>query len=335
MTKQTTDEDHLVVFFLMPEFTMLAFTSAIETLRLANRALGGSGYRWRVASTGGEGVTASCGLSIAAQSSIAEERLALGHPDRADLVIVCSGQNVSRYYDRSAGAWLRECRQRGVVVGGVCTGSYTLAKAGLLDHKRCTIHWENYPQFSEVFPQALANTSVYEIDGGIYTCAGGTATFDMMLDVVRKDYGDDTASAVCAQALIDRVRLPSEPQRAPLSVRLKQCTTSLLRAVSRMEKALDQPVAITAIARDLKMSRRQLERLFRTELGSSPAQYYTKMRIERARLLLKQSPMPIVEVAIASGFTSASHFSKVYKRAFGCSPLRTREQNSDALVAAA
>ena len=163
------------VFYLVPEFSMIAFSMAIEPLRLANRMLGMEYYSWRLASADGGPVSASNGVRISADCSLSEERTKLSGRDRPDMVIVCSGVNVEKFENKTVLAWLREEHNRGVAIGGLCTGAHILALAGLLSGRRCAIHWENIPGFAERFPKAEAFADLFEIDGNIHTCAGGTA----------------------------------------------------------------------------------------------------------------------------------------------------------------
>ena len=318
------------VFYLVPEFTMLAFTSAIEALRLANGILGYEAYRWRVISAGGENVRASCGLLVATEGSVAQERLLLAHADRPSMAIVCTGKNVEKYHDRAADAWLRECRHRGVAVASLCTGAHLLAQAGLLKDRRCTIHWENFPGFTERFTDVSVNSGLFEIDNGILTCAGGTASFDMMLHLIDQDYGETVVSGICEQALIERARGPADRQRIPLRLRLGVNNPTVVKAVSLMEAHLTEPLRLEELADAVGLSRRQVERLFHLQLQRSPARYYLELRLERARMLLIQSAMPVIEVAVACGFVSSSHFSKCYRETYGCSPQATRAAKGNA-----
>lgn len=317
----------LFVFYLVPDFTLLALTSAIESLRLANTVLGYDAYAWRVASADGNRVRSSCGLSIEPDCSIAAERSALSTLSRPGMAIVAAGRNVEKHMDRSAEAWLRECGRRGVKIGSLCTGAYLLARAGLLDGKRCTMHWENLPGFVERFSNVTVTTRIYEIDDNIYTCAGGTAAVDMMLHLIGQDFGDRIVASVSEQALMDRVRCSSDRQRLPLSARLGSSHPAVLRVVEEMEAHLAEPLALSELAAHAGLSRRQIERLFRQEMKRSPARYYLEVRLERARLLLTQTALPIVDIAIACGFVASSHFSKCYREMYGCAPHETRAQN--------
>jgi transcriptional regulator GlxA family with amidase domain len=308
----------------VPEFTMVAFATALEPLRIANRMLGYEAYRWRLASLDGKPVTASNGVICAVNTSLDDERRKMAGPDRPSMVIVCSGINIEKFSNKSVYGWLREEYHRGVAIGGLCTGAHVLAAAGMLSGKRCAIHWENLPGFAEAFPKANVFADLFEVDQNIYTCAGGTAALDMMLKLIGDDYDDHLVNRVCEQVLTDRVRSPGDRQRLPLRARLGVQNSKVLTIIELMEAHLSEPLSLLEIARHVGLSRRQIERLFRTEMGRSPARYYLEIRLDRARHLLIQSSMPVVEVAVACGFVSASHFSKCYRELYARSPQQER-----------
>ncbi len=313
-----------VVFYLVPEFSMIAFTSAIEPLRIANRMMGRSFYTWRLASLDGAQVRASNGVAVQVDVSLERERASLSGSRRPSILFLCSGVFVERYSNKSLFAYLRESRNAGVTVGGLCTAAYLLAEAGLLNGKRCAIHWENLPGFTEKFPTANVFADLYEKDGNIWTCAGGTAALDMMLSLIGEDHDEELVNRVCEQALTDRVRSPHDRQRLPLRARLGVQNARVLSIIEFMEANIAEPLALVEIAKYVGLSRRQIERLFHQHMGRSPARYYLEIRLDRARHLLMQSPMPVVDVAIACGFVSASHFSKCYREMYGKSPLQER-----------
>ncbi|MCV9907528.1 GlxA family transcriptional regulator [Ochrobactrum sp. AN78] len=313
-----------IVFFLVPDFSMIAFATAIEPLRIANRMLGYEAYRWRLTSTDGKPVKASNDVECAVNASLEDERRFLQREQRPSMVFVCSGVYVEEFRNKSVFAWLREEYNRGVAVGGLCTGAHILAAAGLLSGKRCAIHWENLPGFSEAFPKAEVYADLFEVDSNIYTCAGGTAALDMMLKLIGDDFDDNLVNRICEQALTDRVRNPHDRQRLPLRARLGIQNSKILTIIEMMEANLSEPEALIDVAHNIGLSRRQVERLFRQEMGRSPARYYLEIRLDRARHLLLQSSMPVVEVAVACGFVSASHFSKCYRELYGRSPQQER-----------
>lgn len=322
-----------LVFFLVPDFTMIAFATALDPLRSANRMLGYEAYRWRLTSIDGKPVRASNGVECAVDTSLDDERKKMSGPDRPSMAIVCSGIDVEKYQNKSAFAWLREEYNRGVAIGGLCTGAHILAAAGLLSNKRCAIHWENLPGFSEAFPKANVFADLFEVDQNIYTCAGGTAALDMMLKLIGDDFDESLVNRVCEQVLTDRVRSPTDRQRLPLRARLGVQNSKVLTIIELMEANLSEPLSLIEIADHVDLSRRQIERLFRTEMGRSPARYYLEIRLDRARHLLIQSSMPVVEVAVACGFVSASHFSKCYRELYARSPQQERVDRKQLLAA--
>ncbi|MCV0397348.1 MAG: GlxA family transcriptional regulator [Rhizobiaceae bacterium] len=322
-----------IVFFLVPEFTLVAFATALEPLRIANRMLGYDAYTWRLASADGRPVTASCGATINVDTSLDEERRKLSGADRPSMVVVCSGVNVERHYSKAAFGWLREEYNRGVAIAGLCTGAHILAAAGLLSGKRCAIHWENLPGFAEAFPKVEVFADLFEVDQNIYTCAGGTAALDMMLRLIAEEFDDNLVNRICEQVLTDRVRNPTDRQRLPLRARLGVQNSKVLTIIELMEGNLAEPLSLVEIADEVDLSRRQIERLFRQEMGRSPARYYLEIRLERARHLLIQSTLPVVEVAVACGFVSASHFSKCYREVYARSPQQERVDRKQLLAA--
>jgi transcriptional regulator GlxA family with amidase domain len=322
-----------LVFFLVKDFTMVAFATALEPLRIANRMLGYEAYQWRLASVDGKPVAASNGVLCAVNTSLDEERRKMSGQDRPSMVVVCSGINVENSGSKTIYAWLREEYNRGVAIGGLCTGAYILAAAGLLSNKRCAIHWENLPGFSEAFPKANVFADLFEVDQNIYTCAGGTAALDLMLKLIGDDFDDNVVNRVCEQVLTDRVRSPTDRQRLPLRARLGVQNSKVLTIIELMEANLSEPLSLIEIADHVGLSRRQIERLFRQEMGRSPARYYLEIRLDRARHLLIQSSLPVVEVAVACGFVSASHFSKCYRELYARSPQQERIDRKQLLAA--
>jgi len=313
-----------VVFVLIPNFSLIAFGSAIEPLRMANRISGSTLYRWTIVSADGKPVRASNGLEANVEGSILDLASAAIDIDRPDYVFVCSGLEVEKFQHANFSGWLSRLHRKGVTVGGLCTGAWLLAKAGLLEDRRCAIHWENLPAFAERFPDADIHADLFEIDDNIYTCAGGTAALDMMLQIIGLQHDEDMVSKVCELCLVDRVRSAQDRQRLPLRARIGIYNSKLLHLIELMERNISIPMTLEEISAEANLSRRHVERLFRQNLGRSPARYYLELRLERARYLLLQSDVPIVDVAIACGFVSASHFSKCYRSLFGRSPQSDR-----------
>ena len=309
-----------VAFLLVPSFSMIAFSSAVEPLRLANRVFGQEIFSWRVLSANGRPVAASNGIEVTTHGSFAD--LA-----GVTAAVVCSGVDVQTFDHRDVIARLRGLAARGVPIGAVCTGTYVLAKAGLLDGHRCTIHWENHDSFAEQFAQLDLTEELFEIDRTRFTCAGGTAAIDMMLALIARQQGQDVASGVTDQLIHHRMRDGDERQRMELRARLGVAHPKLINVVGEMERCIEQPLSCVDLAEGADLSTRQLERLFRKYIGQAPTRYYLGLRLTRARQLLLQTSMPILSVGLACGFVSASHFSKCYSEHFARTPSQERRIN--------
>ncbi len=225
--------------------------------------------------------------------------------------------------------WLRKQSRRGIGMGAVCTGAHILAKAGLLDGKRCTIHWENQAAFAEEFPEAELCNLLYVTDDSIFTCAGGTAAADMMLHLIAEDHGPDLSSLVADALIHAPVRGDADEQRLSVPARIGVRHPKLVNIIQTMERNTEDPISPSDLARGVNMSTRQLERLFRRYLNRSPKRYYMELRLEKARNLLLQTDMSVINVALACGFTSPSHFSKCYRSHFNRTPYRERGTPSE------
>lgn len=308
-----------VAFYLLPNFSMLAFSSAVETLRMANQLSGKTLYRWSMVTSDGAEVTSSGGFSFSADHGTQSR-------ERYDAVFVCGGLNVHLLRDEAGCQWLRQLDKQGAVVGGICTGTYLLARADLLNESRCTIHWENLAATREAFPHLVISPELYEIDGKRYTCAGGTAPLDMMLCEIRQAHGKELATRISEQFMCERIRDRNDRQRVPLTQRIGASQPKLAEAVSLMEANIEEPMTLDELSHHVGLSRRQLERLFQRYLNCVPTRYYLELRLERARQLLLQSSMPIVDIALACGFISAPHFSKCYRDTFSLPPRDERRR---------
>ena len=306
-----------VGFLLIPDFSMLAFSSAIEPLRAANRMSEKTLFDWVIASPMGEPVAASNEVVVNAENG--PEAL-----QDCRLVFLCSGMNIKSHTEKSILNIARRLDRGGAIIGAICTGTYIMAAAGLLDDKRCTIHWENIDGLAEEFPMLEVTNELFEIDDTRVTCSGGTASLDMVLYLISQVHGQQLAATVSDQFIHDRIRDPSDRQRMELRARLGVSHPKLLAVVEQMEKNLEEPLSQTTLASMANLSTRQLERLFRKYLNTTPTRYYLNLRLARARQLLRQTSMSILSVALACGFVSASHFSKCYRESYGRTPRAER-----------
>jgi transcriptional regulator GlxA family with amidase domain len=305
-------------FLLIPGFSLLSYASAVEPLRAANRLSGRTLYTWTHVSAEGRPVDASSGLAIAADKAI-------GDVFPLNTILVCAGGNPALHRHSRTLSWLRKLARRGVRIGGVSGGPYILARAGLLDGYRCTIHWEHMASFQEDFPQLDVQRTLYEIDRGRLTCAGGVAGFDMMRAIIAAEHGGALAAAVSEWFLQTQLRAGSGPQRLTLRERYGVAHPKLLNALQAMEDSTSKPLSRDEMARQTGLSVRQLERLFARHLGTTIGDLYLKIRLDRARTLVHETALPLLEIAIACGFATASHFSRAYRVRFRQSPRQDRE----------
>ena len=305
------------VFVLLNRFTMLCFASAMESLRIANRTAGHKLYDWHIVGEDGQPVVCSNGCTFQLDAGLDEL-------SRDDVVMICGGENIQAATTKKLLNWVRREARRGVTMAGLCTAGFTLAKAGLLDGKRATIHWENQDSFIEEFDDVELTKSVFVIDGNRITTAGGTASIDLMLKIIAQDHGEDLANAVADQLIYSAIRTDQDTQRLSVPTRIGVRHPKLSNVIQMMEKNIEEPISPAILAKDVGMSTRQLERLFRRYLSRSPKRYYMELRLQRARNLLMQTDMTVINVALACGFASPSHFSKCYRSHYNTTPYRER-----------
>ncbi len=311
------------VFVLLDQFTMLCFSSAVEALRIANRMSGARLYEWMLVGEGGQYATCSAKIAFRLDSD-------LDDVSREDTVLVCGGIDVAKATTKRVLSWLRREARKGPVIGGLCTAGYTLAKAGLLDGKRATIHWENQDSFAEEFEEVTLTKSVFVVDGNRITTAGGTASIDLMLKLIAQDHGEDLANLVADQLIYTSIRTDQDTQRLSIPTRIGVRHPKLGQVIRMMEQNIEDPISPAQLATDVGMSTRQLERLFRRYLNRSPKRYYMELRLGKARNLLMQTDMSVINVALACGFASPSHFSKCYRAHYDTTPYRERGSHAAA-----
>ena len=305
------------VFLLLDNFTLLCFACAVEALRIANRMADKPLYGWVVAGEDGVSVTASAGIEFKVDMGLDEVA-------RDDIVMVCGGVDVQSASTKKILNWVRREARRGVTMAGLCTAGYTLAKAGLLDGKKATIHWENQDSFLEEFDEVELTKSVFVVDGNRITTAGGTASIDLMLKIIADDHGEALANLVADQLIYTAIRTDQDSQRLSIPTRIGVRHPKLSRVIQIMEQNIEEPISPSLLAKEVGMSTRQLERLFRRYLNRSPKRYYMELRLSKARNLLMQTDMSVINVALACGFASPSHFSKCYRAHYDTTPYRER-----------
>lgn len=314
----TTPED--VGFLLLPGFSLMGVTAGIDVLRHSNRLSGKTNYTWKLLTPDGQAVSATNGLELSPNCLIT---------DVAEFayVFVCGGYHPERFRDARVLTWLRRIARYGTQLGAITTGSYQLAQAGLLDGYACSIHWENAKALAHDFPNVEVRDSLFIIDRNRYTCSGATAALDMFLQIVTTRISAELAVRVAEQLQLDRIREGTHEQatlhRAALSVKSRH----MAKAIAIMEDNLESPLKIPELAQRVGLTRRQVQRLFRRYTDMGPADYYLRIRLERARAQVTQTSDRILDIAIENGFESHSHFTKSYREHFGVTPRDDRKQS--------
>lgn len=307
-------------FLLIPKFSMLAFSAALEPLRSANRLLSQqTAYEWRLYSLHDPSVEASNGISIAVNGDLTQM-------EWAERLFICSSLHTEDWAQRDLLRQLKLLAHRGRALGGISNGAYLLAAAGVLNGYRCTTHWEHLPAFHERYPHLKTTDNLYEIDRDRYTCAGGTAALDLMLHLITDDYGQALALAVSEQFMHERIRSPIEQQKTAQHQALSRYSPKLAAAIKLMNNSIENPLQTTEIAHQIGVSLRQLERLFHKYIQYTPQRYYLHLRLQQAQLLLEQTGLSVMNIALATGFASQSHFTKCYREYFGLTPRQSRHQ---------
>ena len=305
------------VFVLMDNFTLLSFSSALDALRIANRMSGKTLYEWIFIGENEGVVSCSAGTQFKLDNSLIELH-------RDDTILLCGGTSIQEATTKKLIGWLRREARRGLTIGGLCTAAYPMAKAGLLDEKKATIHWENQDSFAEEFLEVELTKTVFVCDGNRYTTAGGTSSIDLLLKIIADEHGEELANAVADQMIYSSIRTDQDTQRLSVPTRIGVRHPKLSKVIQMMEINIEEPISPSILAKDVGMSTRQLERLFRRYLDRSPKRYYMELRLQKARNLLMQTDMSVINVALACGFASPSHFSKCYRAHYDTTPYRER-----------
>jgi transcriptional regulator GlxA family with amidase domain len=307
-----------LAFLLVPQFPMLAFASAVEPLRAANRLSERQLFQWLLTSVDGSPAMASNAIPIAVHEPL--EQLA-----KVDIVVVCAGLEPLQFgRNHKIHHQLRRLARHGAMIGAISSGAFILADAGLLAGHRSTVHWEYADLFRSRYPTLKLSRDLYVFDRNVFTCSGGTAALDMMLHFVSETCGPKLALAVAEQFIHPRIRREEEEQRAEIQARYAIDSPRLVKIIEMMEAALEEPLPMCDIARRVGISARQVERLFREQLGVSPTKFYLQRRLERAKTLLRQTLHPIREVALECGFGSTAHLSHAYRKSYGMAPSQER-----------
>jgi AraC family carnitine catabolism transcriptional activator len=308
-------------FLLLPEFSFIGFAALVEPLRIANRFKPGA-YQWRMVSMDGLPVTASNGIDLHPQARLED-------PSDASVVFAIASFNPLQHFTPAMGRLLQKRVQQGTHLGAIDTGCFVLAEAGLLKGERVTLHWEAVPAFQERYPLIHVQGELrFTLSPTLMTSAGAMASVDLMLEVISRDHGNALALLVSEQLVSGWVRDRADHQRLQISARYKVHNAKVVQVIEHMEQQLEAPLSSDTLATQIGVTRRQLERLFQDHLEVSPLQFYLRLRLERARHLLRQTSMGVIEIGLACGFASASAFSRAYRRQYAVAPSEDRKEKS-------
>ncbi|MFT5506492.1 MAG: transcriptional regulator GlxA family with amidase domain [Gammaproteobacteria bacterium] len=297
---------------------MIPFSCVVDSLRSANRMAQKTLYEWQYFAPGRDEVSASCGITVPTKP--------LSEAKGLTSLFICASNTAQHFEESSSLNAIKAMARQGVNVGSVSSGSYILAKAGLLDHCCSTIHWENIPVFKELYPQLDVAFSLYEISEGRFTCSGGTAALDMMLKLIEHDHGRILAQDISQQFHHDRIRTGIDSQQMADRIDLAMSAPKLVDVINLMESNIEVPLALPVIAKRCNLSLRQIERLFHKYRNVTPSQYYLSLRLTHAKQLLLNTNRSVIDISIATGFETQSYFTACYRKFFGSSPRNHRSQ---------
>lgn len=304
-------------FLLVPNFSLIALSAAVDPLRLANMVMGRRVFDYVTIGVSSEPVLSSDRIRVLPDQ-------VMGESSRFDAVFVIGPNPIPKQGYGDTSRWLRRLAAQGITLGGIDTGSYFLAKAGLLNGYRCTIHWEDRETLLEQFPQLIVSSRLVEIDRDRYTCSGGVSPLDLMTFVLRRPPGNRELAQQVSDLLVSHQRSPDETQSLPMRHRYTNLPEVLLEALELMESNVEEPLSPGEIADYLKISRRQLERQFREFLDIAPSRKYLEIRLARARLLVLRTNRRIDEIALSCGFASTAHFIARYREFYANTPQSER-----------
>ncbi|WP_350334469.1 GlxA family transcriptional regulator [Coralliovum pocilloporae] len=299
--------------FLTPGFSIYAFTMVIEVLRVANKYLEAPVYHWQVLTLDGMPVLASNGMSVSPHASIHDV-------DGLGTLFVIASYNYEDSYSKALFGWMRQRARLGTRIGGTDTGPFLLAKAGLLDGHPTTVHWEGLEAFREDFPHLTVTDDLFTLSEGRFTCAGGAANLDLMLNLIALEQGPHLAERVAQGFIHDTIRSPSDDQRQASDHKWRDNNTTLALILDCMEDNVEAPLSLRELARQTNMTKRTIERTFEKTIGTPPMRHYLTIRLNKARNLVLYSQRALVEISLICGFSSPAVFSRAFKTQFGHAP---------------
>ena len=306
-----------VVVLVFSGSSMMSVACAVDPLRAANKVVGNAVFDWSLVSLDGKPPTTTADIALPVSGK-------LGSTETADLLVIVAGFGANEMTDRKLLAAIYRAAVRARMVCGIEAGAWLLARAGLLDGRSATTHWEDLADFEMAFPAVNVRPDRYVVDGRFITTGGASPTFDMMIDLIRERLGPIVAIDVASAFIYDGPRDAADAQHFVSLGQADRYDPRLIQAVRIMESRLDKPVTIAAIAKRVGISSRTLETIFLRELGESPGAYFLALRLSAARRLVGNTRVPFAEVAERTGFSSAATFSRAFRNAYGDNPSSFR-----------
>ncbi|QYK41207.1 MAG: helix-turn-helix domain-containing protein [Paracoccaceae bacterium] len=304
-----SDATLTLAVLVLPQASILEVASVLDPMRAANRHLGREGFRWRVVSPGGGAVPLTCGIELPAHGPLTAA-------EGADGLVVVAGFRQAEVATATLIRDLRRIAARMALVAGIDAGPWVMARAGLLDGHRATVHWEDIEAFAAAHPSVDVVPDRFVIDRGRATAGGAAPAQDMLLHLIARRHGAPLARQVAA-SFLTTARPGSEPQVAAADATLDPRVAA---ALARMEANVETPEPVAATAAAVGLSARRLEGLFRAALGTTPGAYALSLRLAAARRLVTDTRHPLAEVALRCGFSSHAAFGRAFRAAFGTAP---------------
>lgn len=297
--------------------SIMCVASALDPLRAANRITGETLFDYRLVSMTGDAPVTTCGLPVAVSGRF-------DPAEAADMLVVIAGFGTQNYATSALLAGLRRAARTARAVGGVEAGTWLVGRAGLLEGRSATTHWEDMEDFTAAFPGTDVRPDRYVIDGPVFTSGGASPTFDLMLHLVRSRLGMAVALDVASVFIYDQARAATDAQPLVSLGRLDGYDPRLAQAIRFMEAHVDQPQTIAAIAKRAGVTARTLESIFRSSIDETPGAYYLRLRLAAARRLVVDTRIAMADIAERTGFSSAAAFSRAFSKAFGEAPTKAR-----------
>ena len=314
--KSSREDQICFGIFIAEAFGMLSYASIVDVLKQMRDYYAGKPLTWTTLSTTLDPVAAANGLQVLPQETISASPV-------FDYVIIIGSAESARYDNEQALAWIRSQHRHGAITCGTASATWLLARSGVLKGRRCTLHWRDIEVFREAYPDVEIVDEVYVVDERIVTCSGAATASDMVYHLLGEHFGHNAIRRIQEILFHERLREPHQSQRQNHK-RIQLLNPEVYRLMQAIDDNVEGALRIGSLCDQLGLNRRVVENVFREHIGISPKQYQLELRLTRAARMLNKTAMSIPEIAVATGFSSASHLSSSFSRRYGVSPLRYR-----------